>query len=134
VALELVGGQVSEEFHAVAPFDERQAFSDQSLELDRTDFRSVLLLLAALLGDLVGVELALHAVGCAVEDVHGRPEQVGKIGFEARVLQRRDQRVEDVSHGPSDELALGQWSRVGLVLEGTVTVELKLGEGVIGRR
>ena len=68
-----------------------------------------------------------------MEQVDGRPQQVGEVGFETGVLECRDQRVEHVGHGPSDELALGQRSRVGLVLEGTVTVDLELGEDVIGR-
>ena len=39
---------------------------------------------------LVVVELALHAVGRAVEEIDGRPEQVVEVGLEARVGERRD--------------------------------------------
>ena len=74
---------------------------------------------------LVIVELALHPVGGAMEQVDGRPEQVGEVRFEARVLQRRDQRIEDIGHGAADGLGFGQWPRVGLVLEGTVAMELR---------
>ncbi len=107
---------------------------EQAFELDRADLRAVLLLLAALLGVLIVVERALHAVDGAVEEVDGRPQQVVEVGFEARVTQRRDQRVEDVGDGAADGIGLGQRPRVGLVLEGTVAVELELGEDVIGRR
>jgi hypothetical protein len=107
VAFELFGGEIAEEFHAVAAFYERQALGDQALKLDRADFRAVLLFLAALLSDLIAVELALHPIGGAVKQVDGRPQQIGKVRFETSFLECRDQRVEDVSHGPSDELALG---------------------------
>jgi hypothetical protein len=69
-----------------------------------------------------------------MEQVDGRPQQVLEIGFEARVRKRRDERVEDVDDGSSDDAGVRQWSRVGLILEGTVAVELKLGEDVLGRR
>ena len=68
-----------------------------------------------------------------MEEVDGRPEQVFEIGFEARVGERRDDGVEDVGDGAGDRSAFGQRSRIGLVLEGTVAVELKFGEDVIGR-
>ena len=48
-------------------------------------------------------------------------------------LERRDQRVEDVGDGAGDGVGVGQRSRIRLVLEGTVTVELQFGEDVIGR-
>src|SRR6516164_4698945 len=94
--------------------------STQAFELNRADFRAVLLLLAALLGDLIGVELALHAIGRAMEQVDGRPQQVGEVGFETGVLKCRDQRIEDVGDSAFDKLGFGQWSRVGFALEGTV--------------
>ena len=56
-----------------------------------------------------------------------------EVWFEARVLQRRDQRIEDIGHGAADDLGFGQWPGVGLVLEGTVAIELELGEGEFGR-
>ena len=110
MALELFGGLVAEELHAVASLDERQALCDQALELDRADFRAVLLLLAALLRRSVVVEIALCPVGGAMEQVDGRPEQVAEVRFEARVLQRRDQRIE----GCVGALCGGEtWTRVG---------------------
>ena len=134
MALELVGGEVAEELHAVAAFDQREAFGHKAFQFDGADLRAVLLLLAALLRVLVVVELALDAVGGAVEQVDRRPQQVLEVGFEARVTQRRDQRVEDVGHGAADGVGFGQRPRVGLVLEGAVAVELELGEQMIGGR
>ena len=67
-----------------------------------------------------------------MEEIDGRPEQVGEVWFEARVLQRRDQRIEDIGHGAADGLGFGQWPEVGLVLEGTVAIELELGEDKVG--
>jgi hypothetical protein len=103
----LVGGQVAEELHAVAAFDEGEALGHEAFQLDRADFGAVLFLLAALLGVLVVVELALHTVGGAVEEIDRGPQQVLEVGFEARVTQRRDQGVEDVGDGAGDDV--GFW-------------------------
>ncbi len=113
MALELVGGQVAEELHAVAAFDQRDPLSDEALQLDRADFRAVLFLLAALLRNLVVVDLAYDAVGGAVKQVDRRPQQVFEIGFETRVAERRDQRVEDVGDGAADGIGLRQRPGVG---------------------
>ena len=56
------------------------------------------------------------------------------VGFEARVTERRDQRVEDVGHGAADGVPLRQRPAVGFVLERTMAVELELGEHMIGGR
>ena len=55
---------------------------------------------------LVVVELAFDAFGGAVEEIDGRPEQVLEVGFEARVAERRDERVEDVGDGAGDGVGL----------------------------
>ena len=104
----------------------------RSSSTDRTSepFCSRWLLLLRL---LVVVELAFDAVGGAVEEVDGRPEQILEVGFEARVAQGRDQGVEDVGDGAGDGIAFGKRSRIGLVVEGTVAIELKFVEDVIGR-
>jgi hypothetical protein len=73
VALVEIGGVIAEELHDVAAFDEREALGDQAFEFDRADFRAVLLLLAALQGDLVVVEFALDPAGGAMEQIDGRP-------------------------------------------------------------
>jgi hypothetical protein len=124
---------IAEQLHAVAAFDEGEPFRQQAFEFDRAYFRAVLLLLAALLGAFVVVERALHPVGGAVEQIDGRPQQVVEIGFEAGITQGHDQGIEDVGDGAADDARLGQRTRIGLVLEGTVAVELELGEDVRGR-
>src|SRR5690606_13230097 len=104
------------------------ALGDEPLQLDGLDLSAVLLALAAALRLLVVVELTGDAVGGAMEDVRGRPEQVFEIGLEAGVAEGGDESVEDVGDGPGDEVAFGKRARVGFVLEGAETVELKLGE------
>jgi hypothetical protein len=76
----------------------------------------------------------LHAVSSAVEEVDGRPQQVLEVGFEARVMERRDQRVEDVGHGAADGVCLRQRPGIGLVLKGPIAVELELAEHMIDGR
>ena len=68
----------------------------------------------------------------AVEEVDRRPEQRLEVGFEARVAERRDQRVEDVGDGAADGVGFGQRPRVRLVLERTIAMELQFGEDVVG--
>ena len=133
MALELFGGLVAEEFHAVPALDEGLSLRREALQFDRADFRAVLFLLAAPLRLLVVVEFPLDPADGAVEGVDGRPEQVLEVGFEAGVAKASDQGVEDVSNGAGDGLGFGQRSRVGLVLEGAIAVELEFGEDVIGR-
>jgi hypothetical protein len=82
---------------------------------------------------LVVVELAFDAIDGTVEEVDGRPEQILEVRFETRIVQGRDQGVEDVCDGAGHGVAFGKRSRIGFVLEGTVAVELKLVEDVIGR-
>ena len=130
MAFELLGGDIAEEFHGVTAFDERQAFGQEALEFDGANFRAVLFLLAALLSVLVVVEFALHTVGGSMEEIDGRPQEVRDVRFEARVRECHDQRVEDVSNGTGDRIDLGQRPWVGLVLEGTVTMELQLRKGM----
>ena len=55
-----------------------------------------------------------------------------EIGLKARVTQRGDQGVKDVRDGANDDLGVGEWPWVGLVLEGAVAIELEFGEDVIG--
>jgi hypothetical protein len=68
-----------------------------------------------------------------VEEVDGRPEQVLEVRFEPRVAQGRDQGVEDVCDGAGHCVPFGKWSRIGIVMERAVAIELKLVEDVIGR-
>src|SRR5208282_1236388 len=100
VALELVGGLIAEEFHAVAAFDQRLTFGGEAFEFDRADFGAVLFFLAALLRLLVVVQLALDPADGAVEEIDHRPEQILEVGFEAGVHQGDDEGVEDVGDAP----------------------------------
>jgi hypothetical protein len=82
---------------------------------------------------LVVVELAFDAVDGAVKEVDGRPEQVVEVRFEPRVAERRNQGIEDIGNCARDGIAFGKRSWIGLVVEGTVALELKLCQNVIGR-
>ena len=55
-----------------------------------------------------------------MEQVDGRPKQVVKVGFEARVAQGRDQGVEDVGNAARDGIALGigPWGEARTVYSG----------------
>jgi hypothetical protein len=87
--------------------DQREALGYEPLQLDRANFRAVLFLLAAFLGVLVVVELALHPVGGAVEEIDRRPQQVFEVGLEARVTECCDQCIENVCDGAADEVGFG---------------------------
>jgi len=134
VTFELVGRDVAEKLHAVAAFDQGEALGQEAFQLDGADFRAVLLLLAALLGVLVDVKVALCAIGGPVEEIDRGPQQALELGLEARVTERCDQGVKDVGDGTRDDAGFRERPRVGLILERTVTMELQLGEDVVGGR
>jgi hypothetical protein len=133
VDLEALGGLVAKELHGVAALGQRDALGRQPFEFDGPHLGAVLLALASLLRQLVVVKLALDAIDGAVEEVDRRPEQVLEVRFETSVVQGRDQGVEDVCDGAGDGIAFGKPSRIGLVLEGAVAIELKLVQDVVGR-
>jgi hypothetical protein len=89
--------------------------------------------MAALLCLFVVVEFTFDPLVGAVEEIDGRPQQVLEVGFEASFAQGSDECVEDVGDGTGDGTGFGKRSRVGLVLEGAIAVELELGKDVIGR-
>jgi len=82
--MEFSGATGAEEFHGVAALDEREAFGQQPFQLDRANLRAVLFRLAAFLGVLIVVELALDTVRGTVEEIDRGPEEILKIGLEAR--------------------------------------------------
>ena len=133
VRLEQVCGLVAHDLEGVASFDQRQPLGQQPLQLDRSDFRAVLVLLAAPLCLLVRVELAFDPVGGAVEQVDGGPEQVFQVGLEAGVGKGGDEGVEDVCQRGSDGELVGQRPCVGFVLEGAMAVKLEFAEERGGR-
>ena len=132
MALELLGGLVAEELHGIAAFDEGKPVGEQAFEFDRTDFRAVLLLLAALLGVFVAVEMALHALDGAVEQAYHRPQQFGEIWLQAGVLEGGDQGIENIRRGAADSGGFGQGPRIGLVPTGPITVQREFGEDLVG--
>ncbi len=133
VVFEQLGSVLPEKLEGVAPLDQGQPLGDQAFQLDGADFRAVLFLLAAALPVLVAVELALYAVHRAVEEIDLRPEQIGEVGFQARLEKAGDKRVEDVGQRAFQPCGLGQRPRVRLVLAGAMAVELQLVEEAGGR-
>ena len=99
---------------------------DLRLELARMDFGAVGAGEEA--AYLVGgaVELAASLRGGAVEEIDGAPEELIDVGFEARVGECGDERIEDVGERRLQGVRFGQWSGVGLVREGTIAAELQL--------
>ena len=81
----------------------------------------------------VVVELTIDSFGGALKEIDRGPQKVGKVRFEARVLQRDNERVKDVGNGSRDEATFGQWPAVGLVFEGAMAVELELLQEMLGR-
>ena len=94
---------------------------------------AVLLVLGAALDDLVVVEFAFDLLAGAVKEIDGRPQEIVEVGFEARVFHAGNQCIEDVRDGTCNTVAFGQWSGIGFILEGSVAVELKLLQNVVGR-
>ncbi|CEG10275.1 hypothetical protein BN961_03713 [Afipia felis] len=129
----MLGGLVAHQFEGGLAFDLCLALGDQALEIDRLHLAAVLFALGALLGLLVVVELAVDPFGGAMKDVHGRPEEIVEVGFEARVLQGHDQGVEDVGDRARDRVAVRQKPLIGFVGERPVAVELQFVEDVVSR-
>ena len=69
----------------------------------------------------------------AMEEVDARPQEVVEVRFEAGVLQRGDQGVENVGDGDGDGSRLGQGSRVWFVMERAMAAELEFGKEMRGR-
>jgi hypothetical protein len=109
---------VAEELHAVAALRQGDALIDEALELDGFHLGAVLLALALTLGLLVGVELTLDALGRAVKDVDGRPQQVAKVGLEAGIVEDESQGLEDAGDRVLDGVIFGQRPRIGLSWNG----------------
>ncbi|GAC1557391.1 MAG: hypothetical protein NVS2B5_19490 [Beijerinckiaceae bacterium] len=68
-----------------------------------------------------------------MEEVDGRPQQVFEVGFETRVIEGRDEGVENIAERAADHCLVGQGSPVRLVLMWTVAIDLKLVDDAIGR-
>jgi hypothetical protein len=55
---------------------------------------------------LVVVEVR-DPVGCAMEEIDGRPQEIVEVGFEARVAETDDEGVEDVGDGTGGDAGSG---------------------------
>ncbi len=89
VTLEVLGGLVAEEFHAVAAFDQCHALGDEAFQFHRADLGAVLLLLTAPLRLLIVVEFTGDPVDGTVEEIDGRPEQILKVVTRSTVRWKR---------------------------------------------
>ena len=98
---------IAAEFEGVAPLDQADALRGQPLELDRLDLGAVLLELALALRLLVGVELALDALGLAVEQIDEGPEQIGGIVLEAGAGEQGFERFGDCAEMALDGFVPG---------------------------
>jgi hypothetical protein len=132
-SLEARGRLFAKELHAIATPRQRDALIDKALELDGPYLGAILLALALALHLLVSVEVTLDVLGRAVKDIDGRPEQVAEVGFEAGTVDDESQGFEDAGNRVLDGMAFGQGPWIGLVLERTPAVELKLVDDVGGR-
>ena len=91
---ELGRSVIAHHVHAVAPFDQRQAFGRQALEFGGFHLGAVLLALEAALRLLVLIERPLDPGRGAVEEVDLAPEHLFEVGFHAGVFQGRDEGIE----------------------------------------
>lgn len=114
---------ISEEFESVAPFGQREPLRDQAFECDRADFRAVLLGVGSPLRRFIVVEIATDSLRLAVEEVDKRPKEVGKIRFETRVSEEARESLDDGFECERCGVRRGQGTRIGLVLEGAITVQ-----------
>jgi len=102
----------------------------ETLQFDRADFGAILVTLACFCACSC-VEFAFDALVGTVEEIDGRPQQVLEW-VEAGFAQARDEGIEDVGDGGSDDTGVG--IGLGSVSSGrTITVKLEFGEDVIGR-
>jgi hypothetical protein len=127
VGLEEIGGGGAEEYLCVEALE--VPLGGEALE-----FGAVLFLLRALLLVFASVGFPRYAVRGAVEQVHGRPQEIVEVGFETGFAERRDEGVEDVGERAADGRFLGQGARVGIVLMGAAAIELQLVEEMAGGR
>ena len=121
---ELVGGGIAEELHGVAAFDHGDAFGDRAFQLDRLDLAAILFALHPLLRLLIVVEFALDPGPCVVEDIDDAPGKILKVGFDPRVDQAGDQRVEHLGDGAPGDAIVRQRAMIGFIVIGTMTVKL----------
>jgi hypothetical protein len=117
-----LGGGIPDELEAVAALDQGEPLRDQALKLHRPHLRAVLLPLPGTLCPLVVIEVALDPVDAAMEHVYERPQERVQVRLQPRVRKRRDQRIEYVGKGALQLRGLGQRTRIGLIVKGTMGI------------
>lgn len=128
----LVGGGLPEIFHRVPSFDQRDAFAARSCQFYRANFASGLLALQSSLKLLIVVELPIGITASTLEDIDEVPEEIVEIGFDAGMLQTFRKCIEHVRDGAGGKSRIGQWARIGLVVERTIPKELYLLNSPVG--
>src|SRR3546814_11945312 len=69
----------------------------------------------------------------AMKNIDEIPEEVVEIGLDAGILQAFGKRIEHVSDRTGGKSRIGQWARIGLVVERTISKELHLLKKQMGR-
>jgi hypothetical protein len=67
-----------------------------------------------------------------MEEIDRAPEQFLKVGFKTGVAKCHSEGIEDVGNAGCDHAGLGEWARIRLVLERSVSVELELLQDMFG--
>jgi hypothetical protein len=98
---------VADVFHTVAPLNQRHTLGGETLKFDRADFAAILVALAVFLRLLIIVEFTFDTLVGAVEEIDSRPQEIPEVGFKAGIAQARDECVEDVGDGGSDNAGFG---------------------------
>ena len=109
MACKVVGRLVAEVFHGVASLDQCHALgrwrSSSTERISEPSWSRWPRLCACSLSS----SSRSMRVG-AMEEIDGRPQEILEVGFEAGFAQARDERVEDVGDGGSDDAGLGSGS------------------------
>src|SRR3546814_9727695 len=129
----LVGSRLAEKFHRVTPLDEGEACADRPFQLDRADFAAIRCALQSALQLLIVIELPVGMAASAMKNSDESPEEVVEIGLDAGILQASGKRIEHVSDRTGGKSRIGQWARIGLVVERTISKELHLLKKQMGR-
>src|SRR3546814_12977064 len=97
-----------------------------------TLFRSLFALQSAL-QLLIVIELPVGMAASAMKNIDEIPEEVVEIGLDAGILQASGKRIEHVSDRTGGKSRIGQWARIGLVVERPQSKELHLRKNQMGR-
>jgi hypothetical protein len=133
VALELVGGLVAEELHAVAAFDQRLPSAvRRSSSTERISEPSCSFWLRCCACSLSSSSRSIRSVA-RWKRLTVDQSRSSRSGSRRVSLSATTRASKMSATAPATDVGFGQRPRVGLVLEGAVAVELEFGEDVIGR-